>query len=86
MKTSAPLLLIAAALPGCTVVPAGRPVVYGPPPVVAVAPPVVAVAPPVVAVAAPVAVYPAVPPVVLVPPRPYYGAYGYAGRRHGYWR
>jgi hypothetical protein len=47
---------------------------------------VVAVAPPVVAVAAPVAVYPAAPPVVLVPSRPYYGPHGYAGRRYGYWR
>lgn len=65
MKTIAPLLLIAAALGGCTVVPVGRPVVYAP---------------------APVAVYPAAPPVVVVPSRPYYGGYGYSGRRHGYWR
>ena len=65
MKTIAPLLLLAAALGGCTVVPVSRPVVYGPPPV---------------------AVYPAPAPVVVVPARPYYGGYGYYGRRHGHGR
>lgn len=70
-KKIAPLLLIAIALGGCTVVPVSRPVVYGPPPVVTVAPPV--------------AVYPAPPPVVVVPARPYYGGHGYYGRR-GHWR
>lgn len=64
MKTIAPLLLIAA-LGGCTVVPVGPPVVYGP---------------------SPGAVYAAPPPVLVVPARPYYGGYGYYGRRHGHRR
>ena len=72
MKIIAPLLVTAAVLGGCTVVPVSRPVVYGAPPVVAIGPPVYAV--------------PGPPPVVVVPARPYYGYRNYYGYRRGYWR
>jgi hypothetical protein len=74
MKVVATLIVAAAGLAGCAVVPAGRPVVYGPPVMMAPAPqPYVTVMP---------------PPVVVVPARPYYGyggGYGY-GRGRGHWR